>query len=277
MSTNKKKWFGISLLLTIIGVTVILLATMIVVVEAGHVGVHDLFGDVSDNEMQPGIHFKNPFANVIQLSTRTQEYTMSFIQGEGAKYEADIIASLTKEGLTVNLDMTILYKLTPAEASNIYKTVGVSYLDVIVRPQIRTTIRNIVAKYEAKEIYSDKRQVAADEMFLEMETSLLKRGIILESVLIRHVGLPEELTSAIEAKLTAEQMIEKKAFEVSEAKEEANRKREEAQGIADANEIIANSLSEAYLKWYWIGELENAEVYYVPVGEDGLPIIKTID
>lgn len=277
MSTNKKKWFGMSVLLTIIGIIVIVLATTIVIVEAGHVGVHDLFGDVSDNEIQPGLHFKHPLANVIQLSTRTQEYTMSFAPGEGAQYSADVISSLTKEGLTVDLDITVLYRLTPAKASDIYKTVGISYLDVIVRPQIRTAIRDVVAKYEAKQIYSEERQAVALEIYDEMETILADRGIILESVLLRHVQLPEELTTAIEAKLTAEQMIEKKAFEVDEAIQEADRKREEAKGISDANKIIADSLSDAYLRWYWIGQLEKSNVYYVPVGEDGLPIIKTIE
>jgi len=76
----------------------------------------------------------------------------------------------------------------------------------------------------------------------------------------------------------AEQNIEKKAFEVQEAQQEANRKREEAQGIADANTIIANSLSNNYLRWYWIDSLQNQQsIYYVPVGTDGLPIMKIID
>lgn len=258
-------------------ILVIVLMTSIVKVPAGHVGVYDEFGYVSPNEFQPGLHVKPPWVNIVSMSVKTQEYTMSYTAGEGAKYESDVIASLTKEGLTVNLDITVLYRLHPDKADVIYKTVGVDYVNVIVRPQIRTAIRDVIAKYEAKQIYSEDRQAVALEIFDEMEPALSERGIILEKVLLRHVELPIELTKAIEAKLTAEQNIAKKAFEVEEAKQEANRKREEAQGIADANEIIANSLSDAYLKWYWIGQLEKSNVYYVPVGEDGLPIIKVVE
>jgi len=273
-----KKTIGLSALIAIIGIIIIVFSTMIVIVEAGHVGVYDMLGNVSDDELQPGFHFKNPVATVYQMSTRTQEYTMSYMQGEGAKYSADVISALTKEGLTVDLDMTVLYRLESPKASDVYKTVGLNYVDVIVRPQIRTAIRDVVALYDAKQIYSEERQTIGLEIFDEMEPSLKERGIILEKVLIRHVQIPDELTKAIEQKLTAEQNIAKKAFEVQEAQQEANRKREEAQGIADANTIISNSLTNNYLRWYWIDSLQNQQsIYYVPVGTDGLPIMKIID
>jgi len=274
---SRKGWIGLFLILIIIGIVVVLMSTMTVIVDPGHVGVYELFGDVDDDEWQPGLHFKNPLAKVTQMSVRTQDYTMSYTKGEGAKYEADVISALTKEGLTVELDMTVLYSLTPDKASDVYNTVGTNYVDVIVRPQIRTAIRDVVALYDAKQIYSEERQAIALQIFEEMKPVLSERGIILEKVLLRHVQIPDELTKAIEQKLTAEQNIAKKAFEVEEAKQEADRKREEASGIADANEIIADSLSDAYLRWYWIGQLEKSNVYYVPVGEDGLPIIKTLE
>jgi len=110
-----------------------------------------------------------------------------------------------------------------------------------------------------------------------METSLKQKGIILERVLLRHVQLPIQLTDAIEQKLTAEQNIQKKAFEVQEATQEAARKREEAQGIADANTIISTSLTENYLRWYWIENLDtHNSVLYVPVGSGGMPIFKEV-
>jgi len=273
---KNKKMLALIMCFVTLGITLLILATSIAIVPAGHVGVHDLFGQVSSSEYSPGLHLKNPFANVVMLSTKTQEYTMSYIQGEGAKSSSDVIGALTKEGLTVNLDITVLYRLIPNEADTIYRTVGANYLDIIVRPQVRTAIRDVVATYDAKDIYSAKRQQVPLDIYDEMEQALIKRGIILESVLLRHVQIPDELTSAIEAKLTAEQMIQKKAFEVEEAKQEASRKREEARGIADANEIISNSLTPSYLKWYWIGELDKANVYYVPVGNDGLPLFKEI-
>jgi regulator of protease activity HflC (stomatin/prohibitin superfamily) len=265
-------------LIIVIGIILVVMMTAVTVVPAGHVGVHDLFGDVSKDEFQPGLRLKNPFAHVEMMSVKTQEYTMTYTKGEGAVHGSDVISALTKEGLTVNLDMTVLYRLRPDRANEVYKTIGPDYVNVIVRPQIRTAIRDVVAVYEAKQIYSADRQRVALEIFDEMKPVLEERGIILESVLLRHVQLPAELTNAIEQKLTAEQNIEKKAFEVQEAKQEANRKREEAQGIADANTIIANSLSNNYLRWYWINGLQTQEsIYYVPVGSDGLPIMKIID
>jgi len=264
--------------IVMLGVIAIVFTTCITIVPAGHVGVHDLFGKVSKDEFQPGLKFKNPFAHIEMMSVKTQEYTMTYTKGEGAIHGSDVISSLTKEGLTVNLDMTVLYRLRSDYANEVYKTIGPDYVNVIVRPQIRTAIRDVVALYEAKQIYSADRQKVALEIFDEMEPVLSKRGIVLESVLLRHVQLPAELTTAIEAKLTAEQNIEKKAFEVQEAQQEANRKREEARGIADANIIISNSLTNNYLRWYWINGLQEQDsIYYVPVGSDGLPIMKIIE
>lgn len=264
---------------TIISLVILILLSMasIAIVPVGHVGVHDLFGVASEDEFQPGFHLKNPFASMNMMSVKTQEYTMSYVKGEGAKKSADVIQALTKEGLTVGLDITILYKLTPSEADVIYKTIGQSYVSVIVRPPIRTVIREVVARYEAKQIYSDERTQVSEDIFDNLTRVLEERGIILESVLLRHVQLPTELTKAIEAKLTAEQNIEKRRFEVQVEEEEANRKRIEAQGIADANEIIATSLSNEYLTWYWIENLDtHNSVIYVPVGPGGIPLFREI-
>lgn len=237
-------------------IALLLLSMSIAIVPAGHVGVHDLFGNVDPVEYQPGLHFKNPLASVKMMSVKTQEYTMSYIRGEGAKKESDIIQALTKEGLTVSLDITILYKLTPSEADVIYKTIGLDYVSVIVRPPIRTVIREIVAQYEAKQIYSEDRVQVSQGIFDELEVVLGERGIILENVLLRHVQLPAELTKAIEAKLTAEQDIEKRMFEVEVEKQEAERKRVEAQGIADAQTIIDETLTPEYLRYLLIIHLK---------------------
>ncbi len=196
---------------------------------------------------------------------------MSYTQGEGAVYGYDTISALTKEGLNVDLDITILYRLTSSRASEIYKTIGENYVDVIVRPQVRTVIREVVANYEAKQIYSEDRAIITTQIFNELEAYLLERGIILEDVMLRHVQLPAQLTSAIEEKLTAEQNIEKRRFEVEIEKEEAERKRVEAQGIADAQTIIDESLTPAYLRWYWIENLNtHNSVIYVPVDPEGM-------
>lgn len=249
----------------------------VVVVPAGHVGVHDLFGNVDSSERFPGIQLKHPFASVKMMSVRTNEYTMSIVHGEGAKKAADQISALTKEGLNVDLDMTVLYRLTPTRASEVYKSIGLDYVSVIVRPQIRTVIREVIAEYEAKQIYSVDRQKIAFEIFEDLEPELAKRGIILERVLLRNVNLPESLTTAIKEKLIAEQNIEKRRFEVDVEIEEARRKEVEAFGIANATNIIRGSLSPEYLTWYWIENLDtHNSVIYVPVGDAGIPLFKEI-
>ena len=275
---NKAKLISILFIFLIIIVAVF--PTLIAIVPAGHVGVHDLFGQVEEYERPAGLHFKNPFANIVSMSIKTQEYTMSTTRGEGAKYSSDVIPALTKEGLTVNLDMTVLYRLVPSRAAEIYRTIGINYVDIIVRPQIRTVIREVIARYEAKHIYSADREKIALEIYSVLEPELFKRGVILERVLLRNVQLPVDLVKAIEAKLTAEQEIEKKRFEKEREKEEAFRKIIEAEGIANATSIIQKSLAEApeYLTWVWLQKLENHNsVVYVMEGQMGLPIFKNID
>ena len=261
-------------------VILILLFSAVVTIPAGHVGVYDLFGVVDDSEYSPGLHLKNPLARVTTMSVKTQEYTMSWVSNEGAKTGIDVISALTKEGLSVDLDITILYRLNSVKASNVYKEIGTDYISVIVRPQIRTVIREVVAQYEAKQIYSQDRTVISQQIYDQLEPELSLRGIILERVLLRHVQLPTELTNAIEDKLKAEQMIEKKRFEVQTEIEEANRKIVEAEGIANATRIIKESLraSPEYLTYLWLQKLENHNsVVYVMDGEVGLPIFKNID
>jgi len=256
------------------------IALSVVTVEAGHVGIHNLFGVVDDTEMQPGLHFKNPFASVTEMSVKTQEYTMTFTKGEGAKYGSDIISSLTKEGLSVDLDMTVLYRLSPEKASEVYKTIGTNYVSVIVRPQIRTVIREVVAKYEAKQLYSEDRQAVAIEIAENLEPELLSRGIILERVLIRHIQLPVQLTSSIEEKLVAEQNAERYVFLLQQEEREAERKIIEAQGIKNSTMIVQEGLARSpeYLTYLWLQKLENHEsVVYIMEGNMGLPIFKNID
>lgn len=256
---------------------VVFLTSIVVIVPAGHVGIYEVFGDVREQELYPGLHFKVPWAGVTMMSVRKQEYTMTFILGEGDKSGSDVTEALTSEGLPIGLDMTIRYYLKEASASDIYENVGLNYKDVIVRPDIRSVVRDVIAEYEAKQIYSEERTNITLEISLRMEYHLDENGIVLDAFLLRNVKLPEQLTSAIEKKLTAEQSIQEKAFQVEEAILEAERKREESKGIAAYNEIIAESLSPRYLTWYWINNLVNHEsVYYVPVGDDGIPLFKEI-
>ena len=250
----------------------------IVIVDAGETGVYSLFGKVKNEELSSGFHLVIPLAKVTKMSIRTEEYTMSIAQGEGRKAAADAITSLTKEGLSVDLDMTVLYRLQEDKASDVYRKVGLDYDEKIIRPSIRTSIRDIIAQYEAKDIYSKKRQEAALEILEALKTDLDPRGITIEEVLLRNVALPANLAQAIQDKLQAEQEAEKYDFILVKEKKEKERKVIEAEGQRDAQKIINESLTTNYLYYLYIKELKEREgTIYVPTNPStGMPLFREL-
>ncbi|PIZ96465.1 MAG: band 7 protein [Candidatus Magasanikbacteria bacterium CG_4_10_14_0_2_um_filter_33_14] len=246
-----------------------------VVIGAGETGVQSLFGKVMDEEMSSGFHLKNPFVKITKLNIRTSEYTMSIAQGEGKRYSADAITALTKEGLSVDLDITVLYHLVEEKASDVYRDLGLSYEETIIRPQIRSIIREVTANYNVKDVYSDKRQEVALDIEERLKEKMDPRGITLEEVLLRHVELPANLADSIQQKLQAEQESERYDFVLEKEKKEAERKRIEAEGQRDSQKIINESLSNNYLEYLYINSLKDrAGTIYVPTGSNGLPIFK---
>jgi len=250
----------------------------IVIVDAGETGVYSLFGKVKDEELSSGFHLVIPLAKVTKMSIRTEEYTMSIMTGEGKRRGADSIAALTKEGLSVDLDITVLYHLDEAKASDVYKTVGLNYEEKVIRPGIRSAIREVIAQYEAKDIYSEKRQEAAQNILEELKTQLEPRGIVMEDVLLRNVVLPESLAQAIQEKLSAEQEAQKYDFLLQREKKEKERKIIEAEGQRDAQKIINQSLTSNYLYYLYIKELKDREgTIYVPTNPStGMPLFRDL-
>jgi len=253
----------LGVMLGVLALFVLLLS--ITVVPAGTVGVYSLFGRVADSAFQPGLYVVNPFADVVKFSVRTQEH----------EEEVEVPS---KEGLAVALDVTVLFKLDPEHTPDVYKTLGEEYTDIIIIPQLRSITRGVTVDYEAKALYTSGRELIAEQIFKHLEPQLAERGIILETVLLRGLKLPDTVAGAIEAKLKAEQEVGKKRFELETEKVEADRKRVEAQGIADAQKIIGQSLSQSYLNWYWINQLKDQKsIIYVPIGSNGLPLFKDVD
>ena len=278
---NPKKTRNIIIytLIVIVGFIVLSVASSFwIVIEAGQTGVQSLFGKVKDTEYSSGFHVKNPLVKITKMNIRTQEYTMSISQGEGNKFGADAITSLTKEGLSVDLDITVLYNLKEENASDVYRDVGVSYEDVIIRPQIRSVIREVIAKYSAKDIYSEKREEATNEILQKLKERLGARGIEAEEVLLRNIQLPENLANSIQQKLQAEQDAERYDFILDKEQKEAQRKRVEAEGQRDAQKIINESLTTRYLEYLYIESLKEREgTIYVPTNPDnGTPLFRGI-
>lgn len=260
----------------------IILTRSLFVIGAGEVGVvfDPLGGGVQVMEAHEGLNVKPPYASVAKYNIKTQDYTMSAVAEEGQLTRADRVKTVTSEGLYVGLDITVLYRIDPARADEIRSSIGLEgeYQQIIVRPAIRSTIREIISDHEASDIYGEGRATVEVEIFDRLASMLQPRNISVEQVLMREVELPAELTKAIEAKKQAEQDALRMQYVLEKEVLEKERKLIEAGGIAGANEIIAGSLSREYLSWYWIDNLQNHEsvVYMVP-SEGGIPLFKDID
>lgn len=251
----------------------------VVIIDAGETGVYSLFGKVKDQELKSGFHLVIPLAKVTKMSIRTEEYTMSIAKDEGKRNGNDAIASLTKEGLSVDLDMTVLYHLEESKASDIYKEIGLTYDEKIIRPTIRTSIRDVIAQYEAKDIYSIKREEAAQKIQEQLIAQLGQRGMVVEQVLLRNVALPDNLAKAIQEKLQAEQEAQKYDFILQRELKEKERKIIEAQGQRDSQKIINESLTPNYLYYSYINNLKDRQgTIYVPTNTtNGMPLFNNVN
>lgn len=238
--------------LKIIGVLVIALgifSSMFKQIDAGKVGVKSLYGSVQPDVLESGLHLINPLLDVTDFDIQTQNYTMSAVHSEGAQEGDDAIRVLSNDGLEVVIDLTVLYKITPADAPKIFKQIGVNYTDKIVRPVTRTRIRDNAVYYDAVALYSTKRNEFQQRIFKSIEDDFKSRGLILEQLLIRNINLPASVKATIESKINAEQEAQKMQFVLQKEKQEAERKRVEAQGIADYQRIISTGLTDKQLQY----------------------------
>ena len=240
---NPLKYIGI--LIVLLGV----LSSLFVQVSAGNVGVKSLFGEVQPTILESGLHIVNPLMDVTSFDIQTQNYTMSALNEEGAKTGDDAIRVLSADGLEVVIDLTVLYRVLPTDAPIIYKKLGVNYSDKIVRPVTRTRIRDNAVFYDAVALYSSKREEFQTRIYTSIEKDFKSRGLILEQLLIRNINLPNSVKTTIESKINAEQEAQKMTFVLQKEKQEAERKRVEAQGIADYQRIISSGLTDKQLQY----------------------------
>ena len=264
---------GIAIIMIVGGI----ITKCIVQIDAGEIGVKSLFGKVQNDVLGSGLHFINPFIDVRRLDIKTQNYTMSGIHDEGQKSGDDAIRVLTSDGLEVTIDLTVLYKLIPSEAPRLIRETGEDYTDKIVRPLTRTKIRDNSVYYEAISLYSNKRDEFQQRIFKSIETDFNKRGLVLEQLLVRNITLPASVRATIEQKINAEQDAQKMQFVLLKEKQEAERKRVEAQGIADYQRIINIGLTDQQLQYEQIkaylelAKSPNSKV--IVMGKGNAPII----
>jgi regulator of protease activity HflC (stomatin/prohibitin superfamily) len=236
------------------------------VVPAGHVGVVDLFGVVRPQALASGLRLINPLARLIPMSVQTQELK-------------ETMEVPSKEGLTMILEVSVLFHLQPEQAAEIYRTVGVDYVQVLLEPQFRSVARGVTASYEAKALYTSAREHLAGEIAAALRQQVEPRGVGVEATPLRKIGLPQRLAQAIEEKLSAEQESQRMQFVLQKETQEAERKRIEAQGISDFQRIVSQGISDQLLRWKGIeatmeiARSANAKVVVIGAGEDGLPLI----
>lgn len=263
--------------------------TAVAAVPAGNVGVPVIFGQVQTQVLHEGLNMKNPFAEIIPMSIRTETYTMSAVMEEGQQHRNDSIVALSKDGLYMPLDVTVAYRLVPSDAPWVYRNLGGDYVEKIVRPASRTAVREAVSKYSSHEAYSTKRNELTLKIQEELQASIAGlmgkysdfkgQGFEIQQVMLRNVDLPEKVKTAIEHKLEAEQQSLQMKYVLEKEQQEAERKRIEARGIADFQDIVTKGINENLLKWKGIeatnnlSKSPNAKIIIIGSGKDGLPVI----
>jgi regulator of protease activity HflC (stomatin/prohibitin superfamily) len=249
----------------------------IIQIDAGHIGVKKLFGNVQQDVLTSGLHFINPLLEIEKLDVKTQNYTMSGVHDEGTKTGDDAIRVLTADGLEVTIDLSVLYHVITNDAPKLLQLTGADYEDKIVRPITRTRIRDNAVYYDAVALYSTKRDEFQQRIFKSIEMDFKQRGLLLENLLVRNITLPQSVKATIEQKINAEQDAQKMQFVLQKEKQEAERKRVEAQGIADYQRIISESLTDRQLQYesikaqLEIAKSQNAKVLIM--GKGNTPVI----
>jgi regulator of protease activity HflC (stomatin/prohibitin superfamily) len=243
----------------------LLVTSACVVIEDGEVGVKMSFGEIADEPIPPGLALQFPVVRQIETwSVKLQEL----------KEQAPVPSS---EGLIVGLDTSLLYQVIPDMAPQIRKTIGSDYQVKLMVPYFRNAVRDVVSGYEVKNIYTESgRKEIALKIRNFMQKNLEPRGIMVVDVLLRDVALPQRFKESIEAKLTAEQRVQQKEFELQQAEKDAEIEVARAKGAAQAQKIIRATLSESYLHYLWVQTLsQNPNVIYVAT-EANLPIFKSV-
>ncbi len=235
-------------------------------VKTGHVGVVTLFGRVTGRTMGEGIHLVNPLSRVHEMDVKTREIK-----------ERAAVPSM--EGLIMGVEASVLYHIQPDRAAEVLRTIGQDYAEVLLIPNFRSAMRGVTASNTASSLYSDARESIARQIQEHLQAQVQPRGIVIETVLLRDLQLPETLKHAIEAKQQAQQEAQRMEYVLQREKQESERKRVEAQGIKDFQNIVSEGISDKLLEWKGIeatielARSSNAKVVVVGNTKTGLPLI----
>lgn len=273
------KAIGIVKTVLVVIIVVVVILSCLVQIGPGQIGVPILFGNVQENVLHSGLNIVNPLVEVEKMDVKIQAYTMSGVKDEGNIQGDDAITTLSSDGLTIKLDVTVWFLLNDIEAPNVLRTIGIDYVEKIVRPATRTALRDVSVMYSATEIYSSKREDFTNQVAKNLEKSFENKGIMLEKVLLRNVQLPDKVKEAIDEKIAAEQRAQQMVYVLQKERQEAERKKVEASGIAEAQKIISNTINSQYLQWKYIETLKdllnskNSTIVITPFDQKLTPLL----
>jgi len=252
-------------------VIIALISNPFVIIPSGYVGVKLTLGKASHEELKPGLHLIVPFLQRVEkMSVRTHSYDLT---------GANSINALSKDGLTINVELTTLYKIMPDKAAEIFVEYGPWYEDRIIKPVIRSAVRDVIATLDSAQVYQE-RALIQQKIAQQVRSELEKRFIHLDEILIRDIKLPRKVVEAIEQKRRALEEAQRMKFLVEKEKLEAERRKIEAKGIAEANRIIAGSLTKEYLMWKFLENIKsyaesgNNTIILIPYDTNMTPIIQ---
>ncbi len=257
-----------------LGMLVVVVASLTAVgcgtgIPSGHRGVFfSRFGDGTEfGKIYPeGFTFHFPWNSMFVYQIQLQE-------------RKEDIRLLSSDGAEIQLEVSILYRPIIEKLDSLQAGIGRNYYEVAVAPLIRSIAREVGGRYRPEEIYSTKREELTTAIFEGAQSALLPKWVMVEGVLIRDVQIPKQIADAINFKLTADQEAQRMEFTIERERLEADRKRIEAQGIADFQKIVSTGLTKDLLQWKGIeateklAESPNAKVIVIGGGEGGLPII----
>jgi regulator of protease activity HflC (stomatin/prohibitin superfamily) len=265
---NRQTIRAIALLIGVLALLLSLykfISRFLVIIPTGEVAIVEVFGKVEGRSLAPGIHFISPFGKVIEFSSRLKDIK-------------ETVDTTSKEGLNFKLDVSLQYKIDPQKVGEMYQNIGTQEEDIIIS-RFRSIVRQTTASYESGAIYGEKRQELTQRLHQEVSKNLNPLGFIVEETLLRNVELPEKIQAAIQQKLEAQQQSEQLDFEVEKARKEANRKKVEAQGIAESQKIISQGLTQEVLQLKAIeateklAQSQNSKVIIMGGGENKMPLI----
>jgi len=252
------------------GVLVAFASQAFVVVPAGNVGVvFNTFGGVQERELGEGFHVVLPFLQQVTLyDVRQQEITL-------ARETGDQVTARSSEGLEITVDVTILYQVRPEEAATLHQDIGPSYVDVRLRPQVRSQVRDVISGFAAADLIATQRAEVAAQIEQRLSSALTSDNINVLTVLLRDVRIPEAITQAIEEKQAAEQQVQVEENRRRQAEIAAQRKVVEAEGDRDAAIARAEGESQA-LKLRGEALRDNPAVIQLEVAQKLAPGVQTV-